>query len=93
MACVQRKKSAKKKGIKTHPKGVKLKISRTAVQTFEVEFSFDELKQLEEIEDVFGYSPQEIIARSIEQSFKHATESICNLMHDIRRSGAVDIGN
>lgn len=70
-----------------------MRITRTTDQTFELEFSSDELKQLKEIEDVFGYSPQEIIAKALEKTFEHATQSLYILMEDIRKSGEMPDGN
>ena len=70
-----------------------MKISRTAVKTFEIEFDFDELKKLDEIEKLTGHTPTEIIARTMEMAFEQAEVQMSKILDAMLKAGALNYGN
>jgi len=70
-----------------------MRISRTAVKTFEIEFDFDELKKLDEVEKLTGYSPTEIIAKTMEMAFEQAEVQMSKILDSMLKTGALNYGN
>jgi len=69
-----------------------MRISRTAVKTFEIEFDFDELKKLDEIEKITGHTPTEIIAKTMEMAFEQAEVQMNKILDSMLKTGALNYG-
>jgi len=93
LAYEQRKKPGKEKTNQAKKKGVTMRIRRTAVKTFEIEFDFNELEKLDEVQKITGHSPTEIIARTMEEAFEHAEKQMSKILDAMLIAGARSYGN
>ncbi len=70
-----------------------MKVTKKTVSSFEVSFDESEINQLDDIEDIFDVTPEEMISRSINESLRLGIYGVRNLMRVVTKRKLNDHGN